>query len=181
MLGGLDQISVAALARMRDKPAKDVGVVTAVVGHFGYRAGSVVEVARETSGTGLVLGAIPGGVIFLRERVCVCEPCVGLDAWDHYDYSGDQLYLRERAYPLMRNAAEFILNNLFDDGKGHLVSGPSLSPENRYFTPDHQKASLDLSPTMDVEITTALFKRVIDAANKQKVDAPLVSELERRH
>jgi len=101
-----------------------------------------------------------------------------LSLWDHYDYSGDQLYLRERAYPLMRNAAEFILNNLFDDGKGHLVSGPSLSPENRYFTPDHQKASLDLSPTMDVEITTALFKRVIDAANKQKVDAPLVSELQ---
>ncbi len=101
-----------------------------------------------------------------------------LSLWEHYEYSGDLLYLRERAYPLMRNAAEFILNNLFEDGKGHLVSGPSLSPENRYFTPDHQKASLDLSPTMDVEITTALFKRVIDAANKQKVDAPLVQELQ---
>jgi len=70
------------------------------------------------------------------------------------------------------------LNNLFDDGKGHLVSGPSLSPENRYFTPDHQKASLDLSPTMDVEITTALFRRVIEAATKQQVDAPLVEELQ---
>jgi alpha-L-fucosidase 2 len=78
----------------------------------------------------------------------------------------------------MRNAAEFLLSNLFDDGKGHLVSGPSLSPENRYFTPDHQKASLDLSPTMDVEITTALFRRVIDAATKMKVDAPLVEELQ---
>ncbi len=103
---------------------------------------------------------------------------LSLSLWDHYEYSGDLLYLRERAYPLMRNAAEFILNNLFDDGKGHLVSGPSLSPENRYFTPDHQKASLDLSPTMDVEITTALFKHVIDAANKQKVDEPLVAELQ---
>ena len=101
-----------------------------------------------------------------------------LTLWDHYEYSGDLLYLRERAYPLMRNAAEFILNNLIDDGKGHLVSGPSLSPENRYFTPDSQKASLDLSPTMDVEITTALFRRVIDAAKKQNVDAPLVEELQ---
>jgi alpha-L-fucosidase 2 len=103
---------------------------------------------------------------------------LSLTLWDHYEYSGDLLYLRERAYPLMRNAAEFILNNLFDDGKGHLVSGPSLSPENRYFTPDHQKASLDLSPTMDVEITTALFRRVIDAATKQKVDGPLVADLQ---
>lgn len=102
-----------------------------------------------------------------------------LSLWEHYEYSGDMLYLRERAYPLMRNAAEFILNNLFDDGQGHLVSGPSLSPENQYFTPDHQKASLDLSPAMDVEITTALFKRVIDAATKQHVDAPLVEDLQK--
>ncbi len=101
-----------------------------------------------------------------------------LSLWDHYEYSGDVTYLRERAYPLMRNAAEFLLNNLFDDGKGHLVSGPSLSPENRYFTADHQKASLDLSPTMDVEITTALFKRVIEAAAKQNVDGPLAQELQ---
>ena len=85
-----------------------------------------------------------------------------LSLWDHYEYSDDLGYLRERAYPLMRNAAEFLLNNLFDDGKGHLVSGPSLSPENRYFTPSRDKVSLDLSPTMDVEITTALFRRVID-------------------
>jgi alpha-L-fucosidase 2 len=70
------------------------------------------------------------------------------------------------------------LNNLFEDGRGHLVSGPSLSPENRYYTPDHQKASLDVSPTMDVEITTALFQRVIEGANLQKVDAPLVAELQ---
>jgi alpha-L-fucosidase 2 len=101
-----------------------------------------------------------------------------LSLWDHYEYSGDMLYLRERAYPLMRNAATFILDNLFDDGKGHLVSGPSLSPENRYFTPDHQKASLDVSPTMDVEIITALFRRVIEGAKKQDVDAPLVEELQ---
>jgi alpha-L-fucosidase 2 len=31
---------------------------------------------------------------------------------------------------------------------------------------------------MDVEITTALFKRVIDAATKQNVDGPLVQELQ---
>ena len=101
-----------------------------------------------------------------------------LSLWEHYEYSGDLVYLRERAYPLMRNAAQFLLSNLFDDGKGHLVSGPSLSPENRYYTPDHQKASLDLSPTMDVEITTALFHHVIEAANKLKTDAPFVKKLQ---
>jgi alpha-L-fucosidase 2 len=100
-----------------------------------------------------------------------------LSLWEHYEYSGDVSYLRERAYPLMRDAALFLLKNLFDDGKGHLVSGPSLSPENQYYTADHQKASLDVSPTMDVEITTALFRCVIEAAQTLKVDETLQEDL----
>ena len=70
-----------------------------------------------------------------------------------------------------------VLENLFDDGHGHLVSGPSLSPENRYFTPDHQRVSLDVSPTMDVEITTALFTRVIKAGEILNTDAELRKKL----
>ena len=101
-----------------------------------------------------------------------------LSLWEHYEYSGDLQYLRERAYPLMRDAAVYLLRNLFDDGKGQLVSGPSLSPENQYYTSDHQKASLDVSPTMDVEITSALFKHVIAATHALNVDAKLRLELQ---
>ncbi len=100
-----------------------------------------------------------------------------LSLWEHYEYSGDLRYLRDRAYPLMRDAALFLLKNLFDDGQGHLVSGPSLSPENQYFTADHRKASLDVSPAMDVEITTALFRRVIEGAQTLKVDQTLQQDL----
>ena len=100
-----------------------------------------------------------------------------LGLWEHYEYSGDLAYLREKAYPLMSDAALFLLENLFPDGHGHLVSGPSLSPENRYFLPDHQRASLDLSPTMDVEITTALFRRVIEASKLLNIDAALRQRL----
>ena len=70
-----------------------------------------------------------------------------------------------------------VLENLFDDGAGHLVSGPSLSPENRYYTPDHQRASLDVSPTMDIEITTALFRRVIKASEILDTDKDLRDRL----
>jgi alpha-L-fucosidase 2 len=102
---------------------------------------------------------------------------LSLTLWDHYDYSGDTAYLRDKAYPVMRDAAVYLLKNLFEDGEGHLVSGPSLSPENRYYTPDHQKASLDVSPTMDVEITTALFKRVIEASKILGADSDLRTRL----
>jgi alpha-L-fucosidase 2 len=102
---------------------------------------------------------------------------LSLSLWDHYDFSRDRTYLREKAYPVLRDAAVFVLGNLFDDGQGHLVSGPSLSPENRYYTPDHQRVSLDVSPTMDIEITTALFNRVIQASEILNRDAELRGKL----
>jgi alpha-L-fucosidase 2 len=103
---------------------------------------------------------------------------LSLSLWDHYDFSRDEKYLREKAYPVLRDAAEYVLENLFDDGQGHLVSGPSLSPENRYYTPDHQRASLDVSPTMDVEITTALFNRVIKASEILQTDEEFRKKLQ---
>jgi alpha-L-fucosidase 2 len=104
---------------------------------------------------------------------------LSLTLWNHYDYSRDETYLRTKAYPILRDAAIYVVNNLFDDGAGHLVSGPSLSPENSYYTPEHQKASLDVSPTMDVEITTALFQRVIEASRILHTDAVLRKRLEK--
>lgn len=102
---------------------------------------------------------------------------LSLALWDHYDFSRDDKYLREKAYPILRDAAVYLLANLFPDGEGHLVSGPSLSPENKYYTPDHQKASLDVSPTMDVELTTGLFNRVIEASKILNCDAELRGKL----
>lgn len=102
---------------------------------------------------------------------------LSLALWDHYDFSRDKAYLRERAYPLLREAALFALNNLFDDGHGHLVSGPSISPENRFFAANRKPAYLDYSPTMDIEITNALFRRVIEASTILKTDADLRQKL----
>lgn len=31
----------------------------------------------------------------------------------------------------MKEASEFLLDYLMDDGQGHLITGPSISPENR--------------------------------------------------
>src|SRR5450631_237784 len=80
MLGAFDKIGVAALVRMRDQPADDIDVVTAVVGHLRHWTGSIVEVARQPGRTSLVFRTLPGGVVLLRKRVCVMEPCAGLDA-----------------------------------------------------------------------------------------------------
>ena len=95
---------------------------------------------------------------------------LSLHLWDHYDYTGDRQFLARRAYPVMKEASEFFLDYLVDDGKGHLITGPSLSPENQYRAPDGTAVKLCMGPTMDTEITYALFSRVIEASQLLNVD-----------
>jgi alpha-L-fucosidase 2 len=94
-----------------------------------------------------------------------------LHAWDHYAFSGDKQFLRERAWPLLRDSSRFFLDYLVDDGAGHLVTGPSMSPENQYRLPDRTRHSLSMAPTMDVEILRELFQRTVQAGEILNTDA----------
>ena len=96
---------------------------------------------------------------------------LSLHLWEHYDFARDHRFLAQRAYPMMKEAAEFLLSYLVYDGHGHLVTGPSLSPENRYQAMDGQIAKLCMGPMMDLEITRALFNRVIEASQLLNIDA----------
>ncbi len=96
---------------------------------------------------------------------------LSLHLWDHYDFTRDEKFLRLRAYPVLKEAAEFLLDYLVDDGKRRLVTGPSLSPENQYLGPDGQAVKLCMGPTMDTEIADALFSRVIEASKLLGLDA----------
>ena len=102
---------------------------------------------------------------------------LSLHYWQHYDFTGDYDFLMKRGYPVMKEAAEFLLDYLVDDGNGHLISGPSISPENRYRTPDGQVGKLCMGPTMDHEIARALFRTVVRSAEILGVDAEFVSRV----
>ncbi len=89
--------------------------------------------------------------------------------WQHYLYSGDEAFLRETAYPLLKGAARFFADVLVEspDGKW-LISGPSNSPEN---------GGLVMGPTMDHQIIRNLFGNTIAAAEILGVEPTFVSEL----
>ncbi|HKJ66727.1 MAG TPA: glycoside hydrolase family 95 protein, partial [bacterium] len=87
--------------------------------------------------------------------------------WEHYLYTGDRQFLRERAYPVLKEAAEFVLDWLTEDPRsGRLVSGPSNSPENTFLTPDGRRAHLTMGPAMDQEIIWDLFANLLEAADE---------------
>ncbi|MCB8933503.1 MAG: glycoside hydrolase family 95 protein [Chthonomonadaceae bacterium] len=85
---------------------------------------------------------------------------------EHYRFTGDKVFLRNRAYPVLRECAEFLLGWLVKDPKtGLLVSGPSTSPENSYRL-DGKTLSLSMGPSMDQEIAWELFTNFLEAAGE---------------
>ena len=89
--------------------------------------------------------------------------------WWRYEYGGDEAFLRETAYPPMRDAARFFAATLVvDPSTGHLISGPSVSPENR---------GVVMGPTMDHQLIRDLFSRAVRAAEILGVDAALRDSL----
>jgi alpha-L-fucosidase 2 len=103
---------------------------------------------------------------------------LSLHMWDHYDFTRDRQFLEQRAYPVMKEAAEFVLDYLTPDKDGHLVTGPSLSPENQYKLPDGSEHVLSMGPFMDIEITRAVFERVIAASTLLNRDAAFRAQLQ---
>jgi len=64
-------------------------------------------------------GFFPGGGAWLAQHL-----------WDHFEFGLDTVYLKETAYPVMKEAALFWIDYLTEDENGYLVSSPSYSPEH---------------------------------------------------
>ncbi len=99
--------------------------------------------------------------------------------WEHYQFTQDRKFLAERAYPVMKEAAEFFLDYLVEDKKGRLVAGPSVSPENRYQLPNGEVGVLCMGASMDTQIIRGLFRDCIEAARLLGVDEELRAQLKR--
>lgn len=96
--------------------------------------------------------------------------------WEHYLFTGDQTFLRERGWPVMKGAAEFILDFLVEAPPntpvaGKLVTNPSHSPENAFFLPDGTQTVFTYGATMDLQIIRELLENCIAASRELKTDA----------
>lgn len=84
-----------------------------------------------------------------------------LHIWEHYIYTLDEDFLREK-YHLLKSAGDFFKGYLMEDEEGHLVTGPSTSPENTYILPSGESGTVCIGPTMDNEILYELFTAIIE-------------------
>jgi alpha-L-fucosidase 2 len=97
--------------------------------------------------------------------------------YEHYRFTRDREYLRERAYPLMKGSAEFCLAWLIEDGNGHLTTCPSESTENNFTAPDGKPAVTSAGCTMDMALIRELFTNCIEAAKELGIDSEFAAKL----
>lgn len=90
--------------------------------------------------------------------------------YQHYRFNNDEQFLRERAYPVMKGAAQLWLDALVEDPRdGRLVVSPSYSPEHGDFT---------MGAAMSQQLVSQLLRNTRDAAAQLR-DTAFVGELNR--
>jgi alpha-L-fucosidase 2 len=102
---------------------------------------------------------------------------MALSLYDHYDFTRDASYLRS-IYPILKGSSDFIIGFLIDDGKGRLVTAPSMSPENSFFLDNQRPSVITYAPAIDIQIIRELFNAMrttapvigLDAAYLQKMN-----------
>ena len=96
--------------------------------------------------------------------------------WERYRFTGDREFLASRGYPLMKGAAEFVLDFLVEAPAGTpvagmLVTAPSHSPENRFRKKDGTEAMFTYAATMDIAICRDLLQNCVSASKALNADA----------
>lgn len=89
--------------------------------------------------------------------------------WDYFLFTSDTVFLRSKAYPVMREAARFYVHTLVKDNKtGWLISSPSNSPE---------QGGLVKGPTMDHQLIRQLFQSVVAASTILNANDKLIDSI----
>ncbi len=101
--------------------------------------------------------------------------------WTHYEFTGDDKFLKERAYPVLRELALFYADWLQEDPRtGKLISYPATSPENSYRTPDGKSAALSMGNAMDHQIIAEVFDNFLSAAHILDIRDDVMQEVEQK-
>lgn len=84
--------------------------------------------------------------------------------WQHYLFTDDKEFLKNRAFPAMEAVAQFYSDWIMEDQRdGTLISAPSTSPENRYLDVNGNPVASCLGSAMDQQVVTEVFTNYLKA------------------
>lgn len=142
--------------------------VRTVYGTRGWTAHTTANCWGHTSPSGSIYwGAFPTGGTWLALQMA-----------EYFDFTCDTTFLRDVAYPVLKENALFLLDYLTEDpNTGYLLTGPSISPENG-FGYDGKGYCLSMMPTVDRILTCELFTNLINYCEILQIDADFCDSLQ---
>lgn len=90
--------------------------------------------------------------------------------WEHYAFSGDTKFLRERAYPILRELTEYWEGHLVEDKNGALVTPDGWSPEHGPVKGEGDRTTYP-GVSYDQQLVWDLFTNCIEASEVLGTDA----------
>ena len=97
--------------------------------------------------------------------------------WEHFLFTDDTAFLKNTAYPILKQAAVFCQQFLVKDANGKWVTAPSTSPENVFINNKGFKGAVLYGGTADLAMIRELFSNVVDADAVLKNDVDFSSQL----
>jgi alpha-L-fucosidase 2 len=95
--------------------------------------------------------------------------------WERLEFGGDDAFARDRAWPIVRSAAEFALSWLVELPDGSLGTIPSTSPENVFDAGDGVPGSAAWSSALDIVLVADVLAAVDALAHRLGLaDDPIV-------
>lgn len=99
--------------------------------------------------------------------------------YDEYEYTMDTEVLKNRIYPIMKDAAIFYLHIMVQDENGKYMVSPSTSPENRFIIGENMYSSISRTTAMTASILYELFSKLVRAAYILDTDYEFREKLEK--
>ncbi len=101
--------------------------------------------------------------------------------WEHYRYTKDHDFLKNRAFPALSEVAQFYSDWLIEDPRDQqLVSAPSTSPENRFFDKNGEKVASVLGSAMDQQVIEEVFRNYLKGASILNIQNELRMTIEQQ-
>lgn len=147
LLDYIDKLRAPGRKSAKDFFNADGWIVNTMNNAFGYTA----------PGWEFPWGFFPGGAAWYGRHI-----------WEHYEFTQNTDFLRDKGYPIMKEAALFWLDYLTEDKDGHLISSPSYSPEH---------GGISTGAYMDIQIVWDLFSNCITASEVLQADEAFKKQL----
>jgi alpha-L-fucosidase 2 len=96
---------------------------------------------------------------------------IAMQFWWHYLYTGDETFLSDRTYPLMREVVRFLVGYLEKDSRGYYCMEPSNAHESFWKVKN---------PTTDLSAIRYIFQVFIDLSRRLNLDEKLRADCQER-